>query len=103
VSGSELGGDDAAAVRGRAGLLVMRSMVSLSDGSRLASRNGKSPRLLWRLAREPEPDPLCRFSLFVPTRTPAAGSNSEESENGCDGYEMGTEESRRGDEKLESP
>jgi hypothetical protein len=37
---------------GRVGGFVMRSMVSLRDGRRCASRNGMLPSSLWRLVRE---------------------------------------------------
>ena len=85
------------------GTLVIRSMVSLRDGRRCASRRGRSPRLLWRLVRESDADGHLGLSWVVPRCTFTAGSNSKESEEtGWEGYEMGTKEFRRSDEKPAS-
>ena len=90
--------EEEAELAGRAGLLVIRSMVSLRDGRSCASRRGMSPRLLLRLGRGLGVD--MHLESFTTLDSAGQASHSNDSEQmGCEGYEIGRSEFRRYDDE----
>ena len=90
--------EEEAELAGLAGLLVIRSMVSLKDGRSCASKRGMSPRLLLRLGRGLGVDMHLELSMTLDSAGQASHSNDSE-QMGCEGYEIGRSEFRRYDDE----